>query len=304
MGIFLFLTEKPVKDRKINRRGQGPEEYVRANEIALDEAHGEIFINSEASHKILVYDLYGTFKRCLSFSKDVSYTYIFDYDKDNLIGYDMSDYYKKGEDRGKAYHVIISKQDGSITREIFIPFKTINTPMVRNGDSFMTGFNCQIRSSHGKWILMDTSSDTLYNYTPDGKLTPFIVRTPSAYTMEPEVFLYMGTYTYRYYFMETMINKFNFEKSSGFYGDVLMYDKEENAIFQPVVYNDDYAETCTGAMISRFFNQEIESSTTLDAYRLVENYKQGKLKDGKLKNIAAKLSEEDNPVIMLTKQKK
>lgn len=45
-------------------------------------------------------------------------------------------------------------------------------------------------------------------------------------------------------------------------------------------------------------------SQSLSASRLVEIYKKEQLKDGKLKEIASKLNEEDNPVIMLVKQKK
>ena len=211
--IFIFDRKTGKGLRKINRQGQGPEEYVRLNGITLDEANGEIFVKSPAN-KILVYDLYGKFKRCLNFSKDVSYSDIFDYDKDNLICYDMSDYHNKGEDRGKSYHVIISKLDGSITQEILIPFTKINTPIVSNGNGTIAGYFPQIRPSHGKWILVDLSSDTLYNYAPNGRLSPFIVRTPSAHFMDTEVFLTIGILTDRYYFMETIKNEFNFEKGS------------------------------------------------------------------------------------------
>jgi hypothetical protein len=301
--IFIFDRKTGKGIRKINRKGQGPEEYERSNDITLDEANGEIFVKSPAN-KILVYDLYGKFKRCLNFSKDVSYACIFDYDKDNLICYDMSDYYKKGEDRGKSYHVIISKLDGSITREILIPFKTINTPIVRKGDNSAAGYVSPTRLCRDKWILSDTSSDTLYNYAPDGTLTPFIVRTPSTRTMDTEIFLTMGILTDRYCFMQTIKSEFNFENNEGFYDDELMYDKEENALFQFTVYNDDYSVKRPVSMTSRPFSYEIESAIDLQAYRLVENYRKGYLKDGKLKEIAARLDEEDNPVIMLVKHKR
>lgn len=49
-------------------------------------------------------------------------------------------------------------------------------------------------------------------------------------------------------------------------------------------------------------NREIEHATSLDAFRLVEIYEKGQLKDGKLKEIASRLDEDDNPVIMLVKQ--
>jgi len=304
--IFIFDRKTGKGIRKINRQGQGAEEYVRPGRIILDEARGEMFVHSEANNKIVVYDLYGNFKRRLKFNKDVSYTDVFNYDKDNLICYDMSDWHNKGKNRdsNKTYHVIISKLDGSVTQGIFIPFEAINSPTVIEGDKTVTTYFSTIGTSQGKWMLWDVSSDTLYKYTPGGALSPFIVRTPSADAMEPAVFLTMGILTDRYYFMQTTKNVFNFEKGNGFYTDELMYDKEEKAIFQVTVYNDDYAEKRTVAMTARPINREIEDVTTLSAYRLVEYYKEGKLKDSKLKEIAAELSEEDNPVIMLTKQKK
>lgn len=299
--IFIFDRKTGKGVRKINRQGQGAEEYARINEIILDENNDEMFVRSPGN-KILVYDLYGEFKRCLKLDREVSS--VFDYDKSNLIGYDMTDYHSKGEDRTQSYHIILSKQDGSITREIFIPFQTINTPIVKDGDRFIASYSYQIRLSNGKCTLMDPSADTLYNYAPDGTLTPFLVRTPSAHAMEPEVFLYMGISTDCYYFMQTVRNVFNFEKGNGFYTDELMYDKEEKALFQVTVCNGDYAEKRPVAMTAKSVNSEIENVTSLNAFRLIEIYQKGQLKEGRLKEIASRLGEEDNPVIMLVKQKK
>ncbi len=50
-------------------------------------------------------------------------------------------------------------------------------------------------------------------------------------------------------------------------------------------------------------NNEIAIMKRLEPYKLVEAYEKGKLK-GELKEIAAKLDEEDNAVIMLVKHKK
>lgn len=299
--IFIFDRKTGKGIRKINRQGQGGEEYARINDLILDESNDEIFVESPGN-KILVYDLYGSFKRVLNLDREVSS--VFNYDKHNLICYDMSDYHNKGKDRTRSYHVIISKQDGSVTREIFIPFKTINTPIAVDGDQFVASYSYQIRLSHDEWTLIETSSDTLYHYAPDGTLSPFIARTPSIHTMVPEVFLYMGICTDRYYFMQTVKNVFNFEKGNGFYTDELVYDKEEKALFQVAVYNGDYAEKRPVAMTAAPVNSEIEDVTTLDAFRLVEIYEKGQLKDGQLKEIASRLDKDDNPVIMLIKQKK
>ena len=50
-------------------------------------------------------------------------------------------------------------------------------------------------------------------------------------------------------------------------------------------------------------NAKGELWATIDALDLCKDYKEGKLK-GKLKDIAAKLGEDDNRVIMLVKPKK
>jgi hypothetical protein len=113
----------------------------------------------------------------------------------------------------------------------------------------------------------------------------------------------MGIYTDRYYFMRTVKNVFDLEKGNGFYDEQLMYDKEENALFRISVYNDDYVEKRTVAVTARSLNHEIEDVTSLSASRLVEEYKKNNLK-GKLKEIAAGLDEDDNPVIMLKKHKR
>lgn len=180
-------------------------------------------------NKILAYDLNGEFKRCLNLGKDISS--IFDCGKHNLFCYNMSDYYNKGKSRSKSYHTLISGQGGSITRGIFILFKTVNTPTVTDGDRFIASYSYQICLSNGKWALMDALAGTLYNYTSDGTLNPFIVRTLSANTMEPGISLYMGIHTDRYRFIETAKNVFNFEKSNRFYTGELMYDRREKAMF-------------------------------------------------------------------------
>ena len=64
--IFIFDRKTGKGLRKINRQGQGSEEYVRINGITLDEANGEIIVRSV--NKILVYDLHGKSKRSLNFS--------------------------------------------------------------------------------------------------------------------------------------------------------------------------------------------------------------------------------------------
>jgi hypothetical protein len=104
--------------------------------------------------------------------------------------------------------------------------------------------------------------------------------------------------------METIKNVYDWDTSRGFPKTFFMYDKQEKAILGYTVYNGDYTIQKEIYMNwLRPVNHEIESWQFLEAYQLVESYKNGELK-GKLKEIAAKLNEDDNPVIMLVKHKK
>lgn len=99
-----------------------------------DEEKDEMFVNSASNKKIFVYDLQGNFKRSFQHAEGAQYLDVFDYDADNLICYDMSASYKDGQKRDKEfYHALISKQDGSVTRAIPLPFDIIKAPFVQKG---------------------------------------------------------------------------------------------------------------------------------------------------------------------------
>ncbi|GHT10471.1 hypothetical protein FACS189426_10730 [Bacteroidia bacterium] len=298
--IFVYdrITGKAL--RKINRRGQGPEEYTLPHEITLDEDNGEMFVNDTPGKKILVYDLYGKFKRNLKHGESW-FSGIFNYDRNHLICYDQFN--------EEIAFVLLSKQDGSITQKIKIPFnnKKSLAHSIKVGEIFNTVTPDPYRTIipfKGNWMLLELSSDTVYSFLPNYSLRPFIVRTPSVQSMNPEVFLLLKLISDRYYFMETIKNVFDFDTNKGYPKTFLMYDKQEKAFFGYTVYNGDYSIKKEIYMNKlRPVNQEIESCQPLEAYQLVESYKKGELK-GKLKEIAAKLDEEDNPVIMLIKHKK
>ncbi|NDV60659.1 6-bladed beta-propeller [Bacteroides sp. 519] len=300
--IFVFDRKSGKGLRKINRRGQGAEEYTFINGIVLDEDNDEMFVNCTPTKQILVYDLSGNFKRRLNHAEGTEYLEVFNYDKDNLICYDMSIYYKEGESRGnQSYHIIISKHDGSITRNISIPFDVVKAPFVQKGDGIAVAPVRSIIPCGNKWLLVETSSDTVYAYVPvENKLKPFVVRTPSN---DPEILLTMGTITDRFYFMETVKKVFDFTTGRGFPTTGLMYDKEENAVFNATVLNGDYVKEQKVNMISNPINNGVIATyQNLAANKLIEAYESDGLK-GELKEIAAGLNEESNPVIMLVKYK-
>lgn len=300
--IFIYDRKTGKGLKKINRKGQGSEEYTFVQRLVLDEEKGEIFVHDHFTKKMLVYDLKGNFKRSLH-NDDLHYMHVYNFDRDHLI---CNNYFNKDREA----FAIISKQDGSITKKIRIPFEEKKSIDVGYSDKASNMYYSvrpdtyhPIIPTAGKWVLVEQSSDTVYTYQPDHTMTPIIARTPSVQSTTPEVFLFPSILTDRYYFMEALKREYDFKTNEGFPIKDLLYDKEARSIFEYTVYNNDYSNKTAVNMKTFPVSNEIASCQTLDAHQLMEDYEEGKLK-GQLKEIAAELNEESNPVIMLLKHKK
>ena len=301
----IFVYDRNGKAiRKINRKGQGGEEYTSCRSVTLDEENNEMFINDFWTRKIKVYDLEANFKRSIKQKQEGNtqfYWDIFNYDKENLICYD--------ECNDEIPFLLVSKQDGSITKEIKTPFKEkkLFIQLLRHEGGTRAagpGEYSRITPFKGNWILLEPSSDTIYTLMPDYSLRPFIVRTPPVHTMNPESFLTLKLVSDRYYFMESIKNVYDFSKEDGFPRTYLVYDTQEKDFFRYIIYNGDYSYKKEFYMVMLTpINSKGELWATINAFDLCEDYKKGKLK-GKLKEVAATLGEDDNRVIMLVKHRK
>lgn len=303
-GDIFVYNRKGKAIRKINRKGQGGEEYTYITNITLDEDNNEIFVNDHFVKKIYVYDLDGNFKRSFKQKSDGgsrSYDDIFNYDKENLICYD--------ELNNEIPFLLVSKQDGNITKEIKVTFKEkkLFFQILRQKEGTRAagpGLYSRIIPYNNNWILIEPSSDTIYTLMPDCSLRPFIAKTPPVHTMNPEFYLILRLISDRYYFMESVKNVYDFRKREGFPRTYFMYDTQEKDFFSYIIYNGDYSDKKELYMIMFIpINAKGELWATIDAFELCRDYEKGKLK-GKLKDIAAKLGEDDNRVIMLVKPKK
>jgi hypothetical protein len=121
--------------------------------------------------------------------------------------------------------------------------------------------------------------------------------------MNPEVFLFPNILTERYYFMDAIKKEYDWASNKGFPTTYMVYDKEEKTMFERTVYNGDYSIKKEVYMSSAPVNDEIATWQPIEAYGLVEAYKEGQLK-GRLAEIAAGLDDDSNAVIMLVKHKK
>lgn len=304
----IFVYDRNGKAiRKLNRKGQGGEEYISLYSVTLDEENEEMFVNDILGKKIVVYDLYGNFKRSFKHKNGINFQFyidVFNYDRHHLICYD--------ENHEEIPFVLMSKQDGHIAREIKIPFKEKKflrqLKQEGNDGKGVIGVGpspyYSIFPFNGNWVLSELSSDTVYTFLPDYSLRPFIVRTPPIQSMDPGEFLIIRLLSDRYYFMETIKNVYDWNTQKGFPTNYLVYDTKERSFSGYTVYNGDFITKKEIYMsATKLVSHEIESWYLLEADQLVESYKKGELK-GKLKETAATLNEESNPVIMLIKYKR
>jgi len=306
----IFIFDKKGKGlRKINRQGPGDEEYTFLLKAFLDEDNNELFVNDHRASKMSVYDLFGQFKRSFKHKEGSIFDPVYNFDKNNLI---CLDYISDFEEEPKNRFFIVSKQDGRITKEIQIPYKVKKSTVLTVTDEAKgvtisnATRNEELIPYFGNWLLVDPSSDTIYKSAPDFSLTPFIVRTPSIQSMIPEIFLFPGVFTDRYYFLQTVKKEYDFTTNSGFPRTDLVYDQQEKAIYEYTVLNADFSTKKLVNMvyeITLINDDGIAFVQRLEAPDLIEANENGVLK-GKLKEIASTLDEESNPVLMLARYKK
>lgn len=298
LSLFDRTTGKGI--RQIKRQGQGPEEFTSPSNVIIDEKREELFISDYSIRKILIYDMKGNFKRSFKTVDENYYTELLDYDDGHLLAYKSP----AGPHDESSCHLLISKQDGSLTKEIRFPIDQVETPIFTHGKLTSTPFFYLTAPYGDRWVLTVTSSDTIYSYDADGNASPLIVRSPSIHGMDPQVFLYPTILTDRYYFLRAQKKEFDLETMKGFPTQMLLYDTQEKKLVEYTLINADMEDGPSINFYSiRPLGCDALGALTLQAPDLVEARKAGKLK-GELQNITERLDEESNPVIVLLEEKR
>lgn len=300
----IFIFDRNGKGlRKFNRKGQGSEEYIFNLSAFIDDNSGEIYID-EIIRNVLVYDFQGNFLKSIP-RGDNKWINATNYNQDYLIARESPSIQIQNKTDYQRF-VTISKQDGNIAKDFRIYFKKKVEWGITNRTENAGGAPrlYPIVPYNDSWLLTEPSSDTIFKLSPDYSLTPFIARTPSIQSMKPAVFLLPCIFTDRYYFMETVTMDADILRNEKFPKTHLMYDRIDNTLFEYTVFNDDFSEKApVNLTMQETTNSEIAFCQKLEPHELIEAYEKGQLK-GKLKEIAAELEEDSNPVIMLVKYKK
>lgn len=301
--LFNRYTGKGI--RVIEHQGQGAEEYTFPSYIVLDEKNGELFVNDTGIRKILVYDLEGNFQRSFSHPGEYHITSLQAFDGDYLLGHDEHMFYKdlnnlQAIDLEQASFFLISKQDGSIVKEIKMPMGKVNVPMVNVGGIVSVTVIPTVMPLQDDMLIIENSADTIYRFTAKGhQLEPFMAKKTST---DPERLVTIGTVTPQYCFFQIIDKTLDTKTGRGFPHLDLVYDRQTNKVFKVTVLNADFTTRETVNMIRNAQNGSIACIQTLQAHKLIEANEKNEL-TGKLKEIASKLDEDSNPVLMIMKER-
>ncbi len=185
--IVLFNGDGSVRS-SFRHVGQGSKEYQYIIGMAVDPKAQEIFIvDYLLKYRMQVYSFTGQYKRTLPIPYKMILNSLQDFSADCLLACDM-DVNQGISNRAKPY-MLLSKKTGEIVKELDIHF----TKRMSNRMSKPFGENQTISAALGydpivrcedSYVIGDLSADTIYTYTPQGVLSPMLVRTPPVLSME------------------------------------------------------------------------------------------------------------------------
>ena len=291
-----------------NHKGGSGQEYSMIYEVRTNHTLNEIYIYD--LRKIQVYDYNGEYKRTLKlYDKGIMLGHIFNLDNEHLLVEDtrnVDDEHKKETNPYPYYK--ISVKDGTMTQiPLKIGFRIRDSFRWNDGDLFgkISLMLSPIAYINDELIIADYALDTVYAYRNE-KLSPIAVRE-NQHTNEFPLITTLEIITDKYYIwhsaekklkkdMEKMIipeKTFLQERSTGKCIQIKLTDEN--------ITDKEYEfKRCISA--NNFTVPKNHALQYYPADKLIELNEAGKLQ-GELKEIASKLTFDDNPVLMLAKFK-
>lgn len=301
-GDILIFNRQGKALKTINRQGGSNEEYAIYSNPVLDEENGLLFVNDRNKKKIFIYDLDGNYLRHMEYVSGKNYIEMHNFDSQRLIAYN-----EQHKSEINNTYIIVSKETGVTEKEIEIKpvdDKLTGRLVMGSGDEQMVVqfLTYPLRASYPDFILTEISNDTLFTLTPSMELYPYMIQTPPRSTMEDETFLFSAYDTPRYHFMMTLEKSIDLKTMKGTGNKYIMYDKEDKYFYTPYIYNGDIL-TEKQIQFYPVLTKNLSSNQTiyldeLEAGDLIEALENNELQ-GELKEIAKKLDEEDNPVLVI-----
>lgn len=304
--IVLFNGDGSVRS-SFRHVGQGSKEYQYIIGMAVDPKAQEIFIvDYLLKYRMQVYSFTGQYKRTLPIPYKMILNSLQDFSADCLLACDM-DVNQGISNRAKPY-MLLSKKTGEIVKELDIHF----TKRMSNRMSKPFGENQTISAALGydpivrcedSYVIGDLSADTIYTYTPQGVLSPMLVRTPPVLSMETPKVLLPDYRAGSYFFFYLVDFEFDFETRTGFPDKYMVYNYAAGKTYVCKLVNRDCEEQeiqlGDGGVTNKAWNT---ACYTIPSSMLIEQSEAGKV-HGPLKEIAAGRTDDDNPVLAIVRFK-
>lgn len=297
-NVFIFDDKGKVVSQ-FNDRGQSGEEYNQIKNLIYDDKNQEIIIQDEYSDHFLVYNENGKYKRSLPYPQNCDFKDVLNYNEEMLIAYENNfvDDVEKNHLARKKPFVFLSKLDGSIVFDIDIKLdERISTAFqmaTETGSSTIKVYGPTILMCDKGFVLNDVSSDTIFYYDEGRNLSPLLIRQPAIGKMNnPKTVMFLYNVTKEYMMISSFINEYNFKTQERGEKVELIFDRNSGQVFS---YKLSYRD-----LLIDDLKVTPQPYMLLPADILIEFYEQNKL-GGELKEIAAQLDPDDNPVLMIAK---
>lgn len=306
--ILLFDKQGQKLQGRIYRRGQGPEEYTAIIRNIVDWKRKEVFIADYTNLK--VYDFSGNYLRTLISDSDMMKIDVCDLNLNSLL----CSHNREGSEEAYHPYFILSKDNGKKdTLSIEIPCFIASNRKILWDDGHANdayGFLPQLLNCADKIWLTDVALDTVFVMHPDQTFEAVMVPLHIPTTDKEAPLLFFRGINDHFAWASRLPRNItvkmgdmvaNREKK----GVLYMYNRQTDEWFEPIYRNR--------AITNRDMDPKFINITAvpygyglveLSAMDLVEAYNKNEIADEKLKEIASKLQEEDNPVLMILKFKK
>lgn len=291
--IFFYHSETGKEAFHINRKGQGPEEYVATGIVTLDEKNMHLYVWSTWEGSSKVYDVEGNYLKTLPLRNYKKGEYAFvDVCVDIDDEYMLCSHLKYGS---YVLTYLLNKNNAgqSILIDSVPQSEVIDKNLVHQTESGMTAVSPEVmpimRSDKGI-IFADYSNDTIYRITDKYEKLPYIVRTPSVKSNKPHTIVRFDGETADWIFLTSIELQYDFEAKKGLEEKHFGIHKGTRKIYE-VELKDRNIENAGYVPLYK-------ECVCLSTHQLMDLLDDNQL-SGELKDLASELNEDDNGVLML-----
>ena len=262
-----------------------------------DEAKDDVFVSPDFSDNIMVYSSSGDYKRKITLPQRNINGQMALFDDQSILVYDNTQLWQAivqtgfTEQVGDSTFFLISTTDGTVLEYIRLPNENIDLSYKSlNGDFIGQVSYGRIRSCSDGLFLYNPESDTVFHYSHNKSLTPYLHKKPLLNKSNPMTVMDICMDAGRFQFISVYPYLKTGESPSPKY---YMRDKNTGEIFRQKITIPDYQgkDFFVNPRLSNYCKKGYHFE--LDFSELEKAYNQNKL-SGKLKELTASLIEEDD----------